>query len=105
MPVGDGFGWEDAFVFEAGASKVEEESDGGLGSGEVGDDLSKFFVAEAASEGFVFNHDAVVDPVVEAEVFEPLVLAIVDFDRVFFDRVYSECLEFEGEGGFRPLAG
>ena len=87
MPVGDGFGWEDAFVSEAGASKVEEESDGGLGSGEVGDDLSEFFVAEAAGEGFVFDDDAVVDPVVKAEVFEPLVLAIVDFDRVFFDRV------------------
>ena|GEM_PF-5906773 len=86
MPVGDGFGWEDAFVFEAGASEVEEESDGGLGSGEVSNDLGEFFVAEVAGEDFVFDHDAVVDPGVEAEVFEPLVLAIVDFDRVFFDR-------------------
>lgn len=94
MPVGDAFGWQDTFVFESGASKVEEESDLSLGDGKVGDDLGEFFVAKVAAEGFVFDDDAVVDPVVEVESPEPLVLIVVDFEFVFFDAGKSDALKF-----------
>jgi hypothetical protein len=98
LPICDSFGWEDTFVFEARSSKVEEEADGGLGGGEVGNDLGEFFVAEITGEGFVFDHDAVVDPVIEIEVAEPLIFGVIDLDGVFFDAAESDAVEFAGEG-------
>ena len=60
--------------------------------------MGDFFVAEGAAEGFVFDDDAFVDPVIEVESSEPLLLDVVEFEFVFFDAGESEGLEFVGEG-------
>jgi hypothetical protein len=98
VPVLNRFGWQDAFVFEARSTKIKQEPDLGTCCSEVGDDLGNFFIAEVTGEGFIFNDDAFVNPMIEVESSEPLLLGVVEFEVIFFLGVKSDALEFAGEG-------